>query len=288
MRMILGFFVAVSYFGVAFGQSSGVAHGTIFGDITPRGNAWTEDVPNNLLYHNDGGGTRRFILNGNAATGVGGSSYLTVVGNVSSGFVNATVMSPFSTALTGYVYKSGSGSAQHFYSAGNSSWHLLVDGEPALSVDADRDLNVTGGVDSAFVLADEYLLRSPRIELAWVTQYDVYASVSSGGRLYRIDLPNGSSVISAELIATDNNTIINFAVQLVAVNSLGSFVPTPIVSLVTSGYSSAKRSFVSTAVTGGLVNTDLYSYYLLVSPEVDSFPNLLLHTFRVKCQANEL
>lgn len=244
---------------------------TIFGDIGGlRGSSWYEDVSNNVLYHNDGGGTRRFVLNGNAA-GIGGSSYLTVIGNVSSGFVNATVMSPYSTATPGFVYRAGStNSAQHFYSPSTSSWHLVIDGTNSLRVNADRDLIVpNGGVLAEFIHAEAYFLDQPREESIWVTDLSLRGGDGANSLLYEIRLPHGAEVTRIDLRCVDN-----IFIDLAAGLYFMSFAEPPassdgqinysnlVTGVTSSGSSSAVRNFASTSVTNGVINNSERSYFI--------------------------
>ncbi len=153
-----------------------------------RSALWVEDVGTNTLYHNEGGGSRRFAFGNSIA---GGNNYFVFQAN-HAGFFGMAVRSPQATAQPYYAYNAGSsGVANHWYTPSNSSWNVGVDNDHALQIDANRDLRVIQGE----VHADGYQLNADRYLFAMYTPWDFVQNPYLGGFVARLDLPQGAEIV---------------------------------------------------------------------------------------------
>lgn len=166
----------------------GYGYGTMFGDVGPRSVNWYENVGANVLYHNDGGGTRKFAFNTSTPRP---NDYFTLYADAAGWF--GMSIGTYQTGAKPYFeyFTGGSKSAVHWYDSANSSWNLAIDNGSVLRVDSNHDLNVLDGS----VRADAFELNAPRYDWVWY-------SALSGGNV--IQIPNGSIITSIYLVGVDN------------------------------------------------------------------------------------
>lgn len=235
---------------------------TIFGDLGMRGSTWTENTMQNFLYHNDGGGTRKFILNANS-TLAGTNSYLTVNANT-DGFFGMAVHSPYDTAIPyyGYVLNSNANGhiCNHSYNPNNSSWTLAMEGDVVLRVDANRDLLMPlGGV-----VADFYDLNGPRSEFAMITRFDPAIGSGSGDVWRRVELPDGSEISQFQATIVDFSRTDNLTVRLVRYTHTATYGVEDVIAQVTSTGSGGGNTYSTTSISSGaaIVDNALFAYYI--------------------------
>lgn len=256
---------------------------TIFGDLGMRGSTWTENAMQNFLYHNDGGGTRKFILNANS-TLAGANSYLTVNANT-DGFFGMTVHSPYDTAIPyyGYVLNGNANGhiCNHSYNPNASSWTLAMEGDVVLRVDASRDLLMPlGGV-----VADFYELNAPRSEFVGTTWLDGPFELTSGEEVYRVHLKDGSEIIQFQARIQDLNPSANVTVALMRTDFNATSL-TSIMMVTSSGSSSTEYYSTDTLVTPGtqFVDNASYVYYVYIPP----VPNTAFVSARTQIRVSDL
>jgi hypothetical protein len=237
-----------------------------------RSALWQEDVGANLLYHNDGGGTRKFAF---GTSSVSGNNYFVFQAN-HSGFFGMLVRSPQATAQPFYAYGAGSsGIANHWYTASNSSWNLAVDNEHSLQVDSNRDLHVIQGE----VHADGYQLNSDRYLFARFAPWDFVSNPYLGGFVTRLDLPQGAEIVQFQAtIESSGGTAI---VELVRTPN-GS-LPAAI-QLMGGVAASTTSTQQDTIIANPVVDNQNYAYHLLVSQPAGT----LVRTVRVQYKVGEL
>ncbi len=237
-----------------------------------RSALWVENVGTNTLYHDEGGGSRRFAF---GASATGGNYFLFQANH--AGFFGMAVQSPQATAQPYYAYRAGSsGIANHWYTPGNSSWNVGVDNDHALQIDANRDLRVIQGE----VHADGYQLNADRYLFVRYVSWDFVQNPYLGGFVARLDLPQGAEIVQFQAsVVTTGDTA---AAQIIR-SPDGWTVPGAIQVL--CGVSANTNSTPSTtAVSNGVVDNFGYAYHIVVSQPSGT----LVRSVRVQYKVGEL
>lgn len=227
-----------------------------------RSALWVEDIANNRLSHNEGGGLRKVTINTTAPHD--GNSYFTVSANVSGAakFIGMGVNSPRTGDFPFYAYRSGTGggapAAVHWYDSNNGSWVLNIDGTNVFRAFSTTESEFFGEVS-----ADAFVLNTPRSEFVTATALE-QTQPSAGEFFVRTHLPEGATIVQFQSTMFDANAGANMTVSLVR------FTPevttgTVIYQVTSSGSSGGSQTpSTSTPVTPGatVVDNANYSYYI--------------------------
>ncbi len=240
-----------------------------------RSALWQEDVSSNLLYHNEGGGTRRLAFGASAASG---NEYFVFQADV-TGFFGLAVRSSQASAQPFYAYRAGPTKlANHWYSPSNSSWNLGIENQHALQVDSNRDLRVLQGV----VHADGFHLNSSRVLYSQFASWDFLPNGYLGGFSVRLDLPQGAEIVQFQASIQSSGGTASAAILKVP----DQWTSQPIVIL--GSVSATSNSTPSTLIGNGLVDNQNFSYHILVDHQPSVAPVTLVRTVRVQYRINEL
>ncbi|GEM_PF-3942460 len=244
--------------GSLYGQDNPYIEKHMFSDLAPRGNTWTEVVADNFLYHNDGGGVRRFAFNQSSVPM--GNEYFVFRANV-SGLFGHILKSSNALGQPFYGYQVGSGasfgSAIHYYSPGaRSSWNLALENSIAMRVFNDGDVDITGRVE-----AEAFALQAPRAEFGWVREIDAFTSPAANTFYSKIALRDGSQVFQFQSNYTDTDPLGDIQISLVRIDPAGV---ESVVAQITSTGTPGTTTGSTASISFPDVDNQNYAYYVKV------------------------
>lgn len=222
---------------------------------------WVEHAGNNYLYHNEGGGLRKVMIN--TASPHDGNTYFTVNANVtgSGQFLGMAIRSPRTGDYPFYAYGSGADQAMHWYDSNNGSWVLNIEGVNVFRAFSTKKTEFWGPVTAA-----SYSLNSARSEFVSSSILDSFVILTTGEALSRVHLRNGSEIYQFQARIHDVNSSANLEVELVRIGlNIAGFEM--IASVSSSGSSGTADYFDSTITAGkGTVDNSNYLYYIKFLP----------------------
>ncbi len=245
---------------------------------------WVENAALNRLYHNEGSGLRKVMIN--TSTPHDGNTYFTVSANVTApnSFVGLGINSPNTTAYPYISYRSGPDptypGASHWFDPHQVKWVLNVNGTSVLHAYSTGDAKFLGAVT-----ADSYSLNTPRGEFVGTTWLDGPFELTSGEEVYRIHLKDGSEIIQFQARIQDLNPSANVTVALMRTDFNATSL-TSIMMVTSSGSSSTEYYSTNTLVTPGtqFVDNASYVYYVYIPP----VPNTAFVSARTQIRVSDL
>lgn len=235
---------------------------------------WVEDAGLNRLYHNEGGGLRKVMIN--TTTPHDGNTYFTVSANVteSNRFVGLGINSPNTTAYPFISYRSGPNptypGAIHWFDPNNGgSWVLHVNGSTVLRATSDGNIRFLGETK-----AQAYTLETARTEFVAVNRYDGGVNFSNGEALHSLNLPHGSQIAAFSARVVDQSSS-NVTVSLVRFDH-NAATYTVVASVTSSGSSGSPTTYSTTSInlSINIVDNENFRYHVYYQPTPpDQFGN---------------
>lgn len=261
------------------GNTQTAARDPLEGGWLGRSANWVENAGSNFLYHNEGGGLRKVMIN--TASPYDGNTYFTVNANVAgtNQFVGMAMASSNSTAFPFYAYAAGSDKALHWFNPNADAWFLSINSTNVLKVSPASGAEFYGDVS-----ADAYYLNTPRSEFIMSSRLDGGPILTSGEQLHRVHIRDGSEIVQFQARIQDLNPSANLQIFLMRTDFSAATLTT--IASVSSSGSGTTFDYSTSTITGGtgVVDNSQYLYYVYYAPVA----NTEFMSARTQIFANEL